>query len=213
MKDAAYTLKDGACVFSGQPFNDAYRYVDWLLTVPLLVFPDWFARLAAGLHRVFGVPVPSGPLLSGPVTAALAAALVVLLLAYVADTLVSSRAVLQELGETGLLLAVFALVPAPMSIGLYFSLWHAWRHLGRLLTLPAGPQAGAARVRRLALDLLPITVIALGMLAALYVWAAPRVQGTETFAALYLALIAALTLPHALLVALMDLPARRFAGD
>ena len=22
---------------SGQPFNDAYRYVDWLLTVPLLL--------------------------------------------------------------------------------------------------------------------------------------------------------------------------------
>ncbi|WP_424952558.1 bacteriorhodopsin-like [Deinococcus sp.] len=35
--DAAYTLKDGAYVFSGQPFNDAYRYVDWLLTVPLLL--------------------------------------------------------------------------------------------------------------------------------------------------------------------------------
>ena len=35
--DAAYTLKDGVYVFSGQPFNDAYRYVDWLLTVPLLL--------------------------------------------------------------------------------------------------------------------------------------------------------------------------------
>jgi len=30
-------LKDGAYVASGAPFNDAYRYVDWLLTVPLLV--------------------------------------------------------------------------------------------------------------------------------------------------------------------------------
>ncbi|GGR19346.1 bacteriorhodopsin-like [Deinococcus ruber] len=35
--DAAYTLKDGAYVFSSHPFNDAYRYVDWLLTVPLLL--------------------------------------------------------------------------------------------------------------------------------------------------------------------------------
>ncbi len=35
--DAAYTLQNGAYVFSGQPFNDAYRYVDWLLTVPLLL--------------------------------------------------------------------------------------------------------------------------------------------------------------------------------
>ncbi len=35
--EAAYVLQDGVYVASGQPFNDAYRYVDWLLTVPLLV--------------------------------------------------------------------------------------------------------------------------------------------------------------------------------
>ncbi len=35
---AAYALNDaGAYVATGKPFNDAYRYVDWLLTVPLLV--------------------------------------------------------------------------------------------------------------------------------------------------------------------------------
>lgn len=36
--DAAYELSAaGTYVASGEPFNDAYRYVDWLLTVPLLV--------------------------------------------------------------------------------------------------------------------------------------------------------------------------------
>ena len=34
--DAAFVLKDGVYSPSGHPFNDAYRYVDWLLTVPLL---------------------------------------------------------------------------------------------------------------------------------------------------------------------------------
>ncbi|NWG16170.1 MAG: bacteriorhodopsin [Chloroflexi bacterium] len=34
---AAYSLQEGVYVASGVPFNDAYRYVDWLLTVPLLV--------------------------------------------------------------------------------------------------------------------------------------------------------------------------------
>ncbi len=34
--DAAYTLEEGRYVLTGQ-FNDAYRYVDWLLTVPLLL--------------------------------------------------------------------------------------------------------------------------------------------------------------------------------
>jgi bacteriorhodopsin len=33
----AYTLTTGNYVASGLPFNDAYRYADWLLTVPLLV--------------------------------------------------------------------------------------------------------------------------------------------------------------------------------
>lgn len=35
--EAAYSLKDGEYIVTGAPFNDAYRYVDWLLTVPLLL--------------------------------------------------------------------------------------------------------------------------------------------------------------------------------
>ena len=35
--EAAYVLEEGSYVASGQAFNDAYRYVDWLLTVPLLL--------------------------------------------------------------------------------------------------------------------------------------------------------------------------------
>ena len=35
--EAAYTLVDGAMKQTGTKFNDAYRYVDWLLTVPLLL--------------------------------------------------------------------------------------------------------------------------------------------------------------------------------
>jgi bacteriorhodopsin len=34
---AAFVLEGGAYVASGRTFNDAYRYVDWLLTVPLLL--------------------------------------------------------------------------------------------------------------------------------------------------------------------------------
>ena len=33
----AYALAGGMYEFTGTPFNDAYRYVDWLLTVPLLM--------------------------------------------------------------------------------------------------------------------------------------------------------------------------------
>ena len=34
---AAYEMTANGYISSGVPFNDAYRYVDWLLTVPLLV--------------------------------------------------------------------------------------------------------------------------------------------------------------------------------
>jgi bacteriorhodopsin len=33
----AFEFVDGALMVTGTPFNDAYRYVDWLLTVPLLL--------------------------------------------------------------------------------------------------------------------------------------------------------------------------------
>ncbi|MEM6835394.1 MAG: bacteriorhodopsin-like [Cyanobacteria bacterium P01_C01_bin.120] len=35
--DAAYMLEGASYVTTGLPFDDAYRYVDWLLTVPLLL--------------------------------------------------------------------------------------------------------------------------------------------------------------------------------
>lgn len=47
---AAHVLKNGVYEASGVPFNDAYRYVDWLLTVPLLC-----AELIAVLALASGV--------------------------------------------------------------------------------------------------------------------------------------------------------------
>lgn len=35
--EASYVLENGVVGATGVPFNDAYRYVDWLLTVPLLL--------------------------------------------------------------------------------------------------------------------------------------------------------------------------------
>jgi bacteriorhodopsin len=35
--ESAYTVADGMVKTTGAEFNDAYRYVDWLLTVPLLL--------------------------------------------------------------------------------------------------------------------------------------------------------------------------------
>jgi len=35
--EESYEIVEGVLVATGKPFNDAYRYVDWLLTVPLLL--------------------------------------------------------------------------------------------------------------------------------------------------------------------------------
>ncbi len=35
--DAAFDIQNGAYMATGEPFNDAYRYADWLITVPLLL--------------------------------------------------------------------------------------------------------------------------------------------------------------------------------
>ena len=35
--EASFTVANGVVAPTGEPFNDAYRYVDWLLTVPLLL--------------------------------------------------------------------------------------------------------------------------------------------------------------------------------
>jgi len=61
---AAYKLSGGVYVATGKPFNDAYRYVDWLLTVPLLMVE---------LIAVLQLPKKqSGPMLSKLVIAAAA---------------------------------------------------------------------------------------------------------------------------------------------
>ncbi len=69
--EAAYTLKDGVLTATGVAFNDAYRYVDWLLTVPLLlvelilvmrlsraetISKGWRLGIAAAIMVILGYP-------------------------------------------------------------------------------------------------------------------------------------------------------------
>jgi len=67
----AFGADGGAPTLTGQPFNDAYRYMDWLLTVPLLLIEivfcmnlpaaeisstSWKLGVASGLMIVIGYP-------------------------------------------------------------------------------------------------------------------------------------------------------------
>ncbi|WP_161881757.1 Brp/Blh family beta-carotene 15,15'-dioxygenase [Deinococcus alpinitundrae] len=181
------------------------------IVVPFLAFPDAYERLARSAARAFHAPLPAGPLWSASLFQGLTVAFVAVLLVSVVNTLccsVSRWAAVTELTEVALLLLVFMRVPAELSIGLYFTLWHSWRHLGRLLELNSGPlhlrPVSVKALCRLALDLTPITLAALLLLGGLLLWSVPRLNSADDLTALYLALIAALTLPHALLVGMMD---------
>ena len=176
------------------------------ILVPLLVFPEWFQRLLMGAASVFGADATPGALLPGAWPGVLTAALSLVLVGYAVDTFKNSSRPLLELGEAALLLLLFTTVPPPLAIGSYFALWHSWRHLDRLRSLfyPAADAKSVWNAGRFVLLFVPITVLALFLLGGLYAWLAARVYDVERFSALYLALIAALTGPHALLVALMD---------
>ncbi len=115
-----------------------------------------------------------------------------------------------DLLELVLLTAFFTRVPAYLSIGIYFACWHSLKHLARLLILQSGSLEQIAQgqlhilVRQLTLALMPLTLIALALLGGIYFWSAARVTTLEGFVALYLVLISSLTLPHTVVVALLD---------
>jgi len=162
---------------------------------------------------VVGLPVAlwpgtSLPLLEtlAPSVAQLPAALPIALGAVAAALVVAALAALvlagrrSEAAELVLLVVVFTVVPPLAAFGVYFGLWHALRHTTRLVTLPgpAGPlpvRAGWARYARHAA--LP-TAVALGALVGLWATRTPSLLTAE------LAVLLALTFPHARVVAALD---------
>jgi Brp/Blh family beta-carotene 15,15'-monooxygenase len=183
------------------------------IALPVLAFPETAASLyhhaALGLGLV-AAPLPlAAPQVAWPLRTTLVAALV---LYGVAAVRAAPRrvALAADLFEVALLLVLFALTPAYFAVGVYFVFWHAPRHLARLMLLRRADAEAVAAGRlggplyRLARDTLPLTLAALSLLGGLYGVAAARVSTLEGFVALYLVLISALTLPHAVVVALMD---------
>ncbi|GAA3726468.1 hypothetical protein GCM10022225_04480 [Plantactinospora mayteni] len=110
-----------------------------------------------------------------------------------------------DVAQLGVLTAVFVVVPPTCAFGVYFAAWHSLRHVARLL---AADPANAACLRegRLAPALwrfarqaaLPTGIVLVSF--ALLVWYAGP-AGTLPAA---FAVLAALTLPHALVVAWLD---------
>lgn len=183
------------------------------IMVPVLAFPasaqDLFVRATAGLGVEVAPPDLAAPWLRGVILTVLVSLLASYLL--VAIGAAATRAGrLVDVAEVALLAGFFAFVPAYAAIGIYFLVWHSLRHLARLLLLRP-TEAEAVRkgeltgpVRRLAVDLVPITVAALGLLAGVTAWSRTNLLSVDDFVAVYLVLISALTVPHTIVVAMMD---------
>jgi Brp/Blh family beta-carotene 15,15'-monooxygenase len=120
------------------------------------------------------------------------------------------RSWLLDVGETGLLVGFFSLVPPILAVGLYFCLWHSLRHIVRLLAVdPAAASALESRRYLSALasfgrDAAPLTAVSLAILALWYLVVPGTAAEPLSLVGAYLALIAVLTLPHVVVVSVMD---------
>lgn len=185
------------------------------MVIPLLLFPDAYRGVATAATGLFGADATAlsgafSPAFRLAAGAALAVVAGLFLLRAAGDLAAGRRALLPVALETLLLLAFFAIVPPVLAVGLYFTLWHAPRHVARLVLLdPTGARyLGAGRpasaLARFARDAAPLTGLALALLAGLYL-TVPRAAGDPgSLLAVYLVLVSALTLPHASLVTYMD---------
>nr|WP_276222966.1 Brp/Blh family beta-carotene 15,15'-dioxygenase [Halomicroarcula sp. DFY41] len=185
------------------------------MLVPLLSFPEWYRRVATDLVGLFA-PTAVTALqwaFRPQVRAALAIGYGVLVVAVLvvgyarAD---SVRPWLLDAGETVGLIAYFALVPPVVAIGFYFCLWHSLRHVVRLLavddTAVTAIEAGDVRTAFLqfARDAAPLTLVSLALLGGLSLVVPNRPETVPEAVALYLVFIAVVTLPHVVVVTVMD---------
>ncbi len=171
-----------------------------VLVLPITAHTDEVAPIMADL-------APGSAGLLGPgVSAAVTAICGVL----VAAAALARRDRPQELLDLGLLLAVAVLVPPTAAFGAYFGGWHAVRHTARLLAEdPASAddlvlgRLGRPLSRFARRAALP-TAVALTGVGVLWLGA----DGWRGFVSTDLSVLAALTVPHLVVVAWMDRTAR-----
>ncbi|NGM67668.1 beta-carotene 15,15'-dioxygenase, Brp/Blh family [Natronolimnobius sp. AArcel1] len=183
--------------------------------VPLVAFPDQYAFVATAVINLFepATAATLEPAFDLRVRAWVAMTIVTLVVTSLVWGLLRmgpSRSWLLDAGETVGLLVFFAVVPPILAIGLYFAGWHSVRHI--LRTMLVDTRATAALERRdiraatwrFTRDATPLTAGALIVLGGLAL-AVPQTPATPTdLLGLYLVCLAILTLPHTVIVSLLD---------
>jgi Brp/Blh family beta-carotene 15,15'-monooxygenase len=176
------------------------------MLVPLAAAPDQYRLVARACVSVFDPAAitaldpaftPAGRALAGLLAAAL-------VLAHLALGRHRSRPPhrdwRRDAAETLLLATYFAIVPPILAVGWYFTVWHAGRHVARLVALHPRDRG----LPTFAVEATPLTAGALAILAIVAI-AAPHPPGDlPALAGTYLVVLSALTVPHIVVVALMD---------
>ena len=185
------------------------------MLVPLVAFPEQYALVAGWLVGLFdpGAAAALEPAFTPPARASVAVGYGLL----VAGALVRGyrrasdrRAWRIDAAEVAALIALFVLVPPILAIGLYFTLWHSLRHVLRtILVDPVGREAletgqHGRVLTRFVRDSLPLTVAALAIFGGLALLVPRTPAGGTDLLALYLVGIAIVTLPHVVVVTLLD---------
>ncbi len=174
-----------------------------VIVLPLLHDPDAVAPVIALV-----VPGSSGQL---PAVACRVGVVVVLVVAAAAVAVRVRRRELVPAAELVLLTVAALLVPVGAFFGAYFGLWHSGRHTARLVAENPANAADLAAGRlarplwRFARTAALPTLAALATVLALWATAG----GWEAFVAADLAVLAALTVPHAVVIGWLDARRRR----
>ena len=175
------------------------------MLVPLAAQPSAYAAVLGDLAALFDPDGAAGVgAMVAPAAGAARVALCALIGGYALWGAASARRrnawrpLALDLGEVAGLAVFFAVLPPLWSVGVYFCAWHALRHLARL-----EPIVAPRRPLRLALLAAPATLGALALFAGLG-WLLVERPAAGALLSVYLVGIAAVTVPHVLVVSWMD---------
>lgn len=196
------------------------------MLVPLLAFPDRYRAVVSAWTALFNVEFGLPWLFAPRTRAALGAGFALVTVGTLAagrlrvagqsngDDSGPRRAWRIDAAEVGVLWAYFALVPPLVAVGLYFTCWHALRHIARLVLLdpenevPGTPPSltawAAGAVARFARDAAPLTALSVVLLVGFGAVVPATARTVPEYGALYLVFISVVTLPHVVVVGMMD---------
>ncbi len=185
------------------------------MLVPLIAFPEQYEFVATSLIGLFdaGAAAALSPVFE-PTSRLLVA---VLYGSLVGSTIISGYLQTDKRGpwmvdasELLLLTGFFLVVPPILAIGVYFCFWHSVRHIvsttllhdGSVHSFTTGQSTRV--VTQFIRDAAPLTAVALSFMTLLYLLVPQTPTGLADLVALYLVLIAVLTLPHVVIVTILD---------